>query len=452
MKVSDTVQITIAIPVPVSKEYVIKTPQASSSLAIGSVANISWTRPANAMARATIRLQNIPDASKRIGLQQLTIAKAVTADNYAWTVPATIAPGTYKLIVGPEAGNGGPSAVAASTMVRIVKATTGGGTSTPPTSTSTSPVGEPTMSIFPLAQPVLENTHVLSQDNGAQYIPFNGFMAKSEGSTSTIDSVTIRVRAIGSSTLPTTVYLWDRAGTLYASKAVSQNGLITFDNGMIHIAKDKSADILIKADMPSSAISGSEVVIDIMDVTVGRGKISKAYLPFLGQKIKFVNTAGGSGVANYEVLGQPTITRILDRNGYYDSSLTASFPLEVRAVGGNIPLPKSSDFVVVFVSASSTVLSPSMSVVTIPNNPNGVPEASSAAVTVTASVPVSKLKSGFYKAKLINLKTPNGFTDIDTIYTVVNAPVQSGGITTLSASVGVAMRMVFGSIVSLFGF
>ncbi len=109
--------------------------------------------------------------------------------------------------------------------------------------------------------------------------------------------------------------------------------------------------------------------------------------------------------------------------------------------------------VVVFEKSNGTpaVVATSVSVVTIPNN--NIAEGSIAQVTITASAPMQQMESGLYRARIVNIKTINGFTDIVTPSSVnILKKTNSVSASMLSASVGIALRMVFGSVVSLFGY
>jgi len=312
--------------------------------------------------------------------------------------------------------------------------------------------GAPSLTVSQLAQPILPNTHVISPDNGAQNIPFNGFSAKSEGTTSTIKDVSVKINRVGSSSLPTTVYLYDRVGTLYDSKAVLSDGIVTFNNNAIQIPKDKALDLIVKGDVSSAAISGSRISIDITNVVTISGTTTKTSLPLVGNTITFVTSVGNMGLATYQSIAQPTITVNSATRIGGKPAVVATFPLQVTAVGGNIPAPKASDFNLAFILGSTTIPATSVSVVTTPNNANGIAEGSISSVTVTAILSGSQVKSGQYYAKLSNIKTTNGYTDIFTPYSSPVTISSRMGTGILSASVGIALRMVFGSVVSLFGY
>lgn len=318
--------------------------------------------------------------------------------------------------------------------------------------TQTNQTKDPELTIFQLAQPILPNTYIISPADGVQNANLNGFAVKSEGATSTISTVSVKVNGVGTSTLPGTVYLWDRMGTLYASKTVPANGMVTFDNNSIHILKDRTMDFVVKGDFPSSAISGSTVNVDIVGITTTYGKVIKTSLPLVGNKITVVSVTGNyGGIATYDQVGQPTISTSSDQNGYTVSA-TASFSLTATAMGGDVTQPKPSDYKVVFEkNGTPAVVATSVSVVTIPNN--NIAEGSIASVTITASAPMQQMQSGLYRARIVNIKTLNGFTDIVTPSSVNILPKpKSVSASMLSASVGIALRMVFGSIVSLFGY
>lgn len=312
---------------------------------------------------------------------------------------------------------------------------------------------DPELTILPLPQPILPNTYIISPADGVQNANLNGFAVKSEGATSTISTVSVKVNGVGTSTLPGTVYLWDRTGILYASKTVPANGMVTFDSLSVHILKDRTMDFVVKGDFPSNAISGSAVTVDIVGITTAYGKVIKTSLPLVGNKITVVSVTGNyGGIATYDQIGQPTISTRSDQNGYTVET-TASFTFSATAMGGNVTQPKPSDYKIVFErgNGTSAVVATSVSVVTIPNN--NIAEGSIAQVTITASAPTHQMESGLYRARIVNIKTINGFTDIVTPSSVnILKKTNSVSASMLSASVGIALRMVFGSVVSLFGY
>ena len=171
----------------------------------------------------------------------------------------------------------------------------------------------------------------------------------------------------------------------------------------------------------------------------------------------FITVVGSSqshtGTAIYTQDGQASIVKVSNTKGE-TTALTASFPLKVWASGGSIAKPQASNFRVVFVNASSTVTGMIGMPIVIPNE-NSIAASSSASVVVSATVSSDQLYAGTYIAKLIDIRSYAGPTEFVTPAISVMPQAQSTPATStsmLSASVGVALRMVFGSIVSLFGY
>lgn len=171
----------------------------------------------------------------------------------------------------------------------------------------------------------------------------------------------------------------------------------------------------------------------------------------------FVSVVGSNqnntGTAIYTQDGQASIVKVSNTRGE-TTALTASFPLKVWASGGSISKPQASNFRVVFVNASSTVTGMIGMPIVIPNE-NNIAASSSASVVVSATVSSDQLYAGTYIAKLIDIRSYAGPTEFATpAISVTPQPKSTPASSTsmLSASVGVALRMVFGSFVSLFGY
>lgn len=308
----------------------------------------------------------------------------------------------------------------------------------------------PTLTVSPLSRPIESALHVADL-RGLKQTLFTGFTLSATGATSTAKTVTIKIQRAGSSTLPTAVYLVNGSGSISRKKDVINDTKITFDTAELNIVKNGKADFFILADLPPSTVSTSTVSIDIVDVAVSAGTVVRTALPIIGKPMFFVRPAPVQGVAEYTP-AQPSIvvknpSQIGDR-----PVVVATFPLEVTALNGNISQPKPSDFGVIFFLGSSTVASTSVSVTTIPNNPNGIAQDAKASVTVTAMLTGPQLKSGLYAAKLVNIRTTNGLTDVLTPYSAPVVVLSRSGIGMLTASIGTAFRTVFGGVTSLFGY
>ncbi len=451
VKISDKVNVEVSIP----KTIQLLTLNGGEKLKVGDTVQIKWKT--NIQPKSPVYMELIdtrvssgtPRAAASI--VERADGKALVSGLYSWRIPKTLADNrinqmnlnggnVYKLrIVSDRKGNEFSAEDYSDAVFSIVDP------ARPPTDA-------PSLTVSQLAQPILPNTHVISPADGAQNISFNGFSAKSEGATSTIKDVSVKINRVGSSSLPTTVYLYDRVGTLYDSKAVLSDGIVTFNNNAIQIPKDKAIDLIVKGDVSSAAISGSRISIDITNVVTTSGTTTKTSLPLVGNTITFVNSVGNMGLATYQSIAQPTITVNNPTRMGDKPEVVTTFPLQVSAVGGNIPAPKSSDFNLVFMLGSTTIPATSVSVVTIPNNASGIAEGSMSSVTVTAVLSGSQLKSGQYYARLSNIKTTNGYTDIFTPYSAPVTISSRMGTGILSASVGIALRMAFGSVVSLFGY
>jgi hypothetical protein len=102
--------------------------------------------------------------------------------------------------------------------------------------------------------------------------------------------------------------------------------------------------------------------------------------------------------------------------GVGTTTMTATFPLTIQALGGNVVMPTSADIQIVFFNGTNYIVSSnttgaSISVVTIPNN--AIADGSTANVTVTAVCnPSCALTDGLYNAALssITWNAGNGST------------------------------------------
>ncbi|MBP6974627.1 MAG: peptidoglycan-binding protein [Candidatus Pacebacteria bacterium] len=309
----------------------------------------------------------------------------------------------------------------------------------------------PVLRISNLLDPIRQTTYVVDSRNTIGNVPFNGVTVRGEGSTSTINSVTVKFNRIGSSTIPAVLALKGNNGVSYSSKVISGDGKIVFDNLNLTVFKDRLVDLIAVGDMPLDTVPGSAMSVDIVGVTTQTGTVlSDITLPLIGEKISFVATSNYDGVPTYSQNGQASIVKVSNAKDE-TTALTASFPLKVWAVGGSILKPQASNFRVVFVNASSTVSAIVGAPVVIPNT-SSIAASSTASVTVTATVAGNQLYAGIYSARLVDIKTFNGIAEYSTPGISVNPPPRLAITSMLSASVGIALRMVFGSVVSLFGY
>ncbi|MDQ5912291.1 MAG: hypothetical protein QG568_506 [Patescibacteria group bacterium] len=490
-----------------TNKYIINTPQASSTLSIGNTVDISWTRPVGAMAKTMVRLHSIPEPKKRVAPVQIYIARNVTTSNYSWTIPSSVRPGAYEIVVGPEGGNGGLRAVATSRFVTVVK---GGGTATGTASYSQ----EQSAEVFANRGTSGNTTSVESKfymkvdaRGGAVKMPsqsdFEIMLTKGSSTSQCTQILSLnRNLTIGSTgsdvvelqnfleskgflTMPVGVPKGEFENATKAAVSAYQisKGITPADGNVYPLVRanlnaecDPAATItLITPIVASSVVLSADSYSDIQDggsrsFTV-KGLINTSTVPsglytttlrfkninsaqeFPAQKyVRVDNPSYSIGVATYTSSQQPTITvnsptRVGDK-----PAVVATFPLQVTAVGANILNPRASDFRVAFMKGSTTVAEVEPLVTIVPNNPNGIAEGSISSVTVTAMLTGDQVTSGLYTARLVNVKTANGVIDIVTPYPVSVLLSNRMGAGILSASVGIALRMVFGSVVSLFGY
>jgi hypothetical protein len=221
------------------------------------------------------------------------------------------------------------------------------------------------------------------------------FGVTSHGGNSILKSVPVEVSVL----VPSTLYLYDGT-TLLSSK--SGTSTVVFDNLNTTVLRDTTKILTIKADYPSTTVSGSRTRIDVWPGTFqsSNGQILTAGGLMMGGPLHFFFTSA----ASIKLVGTPTIISTIGTNPY----LTATFPLAFQAIGNNVVMPTASDFTIRFTGISNytaTSSSPgiSMSVVTIPMS--NIADGSTANVTVTVSANRNALlTSGLYNAEITRIK------------------------------------------------
>ncbi len=240
-------------------------------------------------------------------------------------------------------------------------------------------------------------------------VVLGSFNLKSETGASTL--LTVNASTTASGTLPTTLYLYN-GSTLVKSKTVPSNGSVSFDNldstaGSIVPQSDVPTTFTIKADFPANTANATFASTTIQSVvyqtpagnsaTAAGSAVTNAnqYVYTKAAVIKLAS-APTIGVSNQSVSSVGTTT------------MTATFPLTIQALGGNVTKPAITDFTVVFsngtsYTATSTAAGSAVSVVVIPDN--DIADGSTANVTVAASINGSgALTSGLFNAALTQVK------------------------------------------------
>jgi len=255
------------------------------------------------------------------------------------------------------------------------------------------------------------NYRVNGQD-ALQNVTLAQFNLKSTSGDSTMLAVDASSTFVNGA--PTTLYLY-KGSTLIKSKSYATS--VTFDNldtsnGSVVPGNDTPVTYTISADFPSNTTTG----------TYGSTTINRvAYLTPNGNSAS-TTVSGGVTNANQYVYTKAAVIKLASAptisvsqqtvQGVGTTTMTATFPLTIQALGGNVVLPTNADFAVVFsngtpYTATSISLGSSVSVVTIPNN--AIADGSTANVTVTASInPSGATSNGLYNAALTLVKWDAG--------------------------------------------
>lgn len=248
------------------------------------------------------------------------------------------------------------------------------------------------------------NYRVNGQDS-LQNVTLAQFNLKSTSGDSTLLTVNASSTFVG--TAPTTLYLY-KGSTLIKSKTYTSS--LSFDNldtasGSVVPGNDTPVTYTISADFPSNTTNGSYGSTTVNSV---------AYLNPNGNSSSTATTVNNvnqyvyTKAAVIKLASAPSISvQQQTVAGVGTTTLVATFPLTIQALGGNVVLPGNTDFQVVFsngtnYTATSTSAGASISVVTIPNN--AIADGSTANVTVTASCnSACALTNGLFNAALSSI-------------------------------------------------
>ncbi len=202
-----------------------------------------------------------------------------------------------------------------------------------------------------------------------------------------------------------TLYLFS-GPTLIASAAANNGYRATFYIQSI-VPQGTTMTYTVKADFGANTPSASpQAWTSVTSVMYEKpaGQLSYANGRAHGNTMYFFTEA-----AEYRLAGTPSIQASRLASG---GSITATFPLHVAALGGDVALPQPADFTVRFTDlVSADSLAPTaVSVVTIPNNP--IADGSTAQVTVTAMLAGPNIcPDGMYVAKIESLRWTIGETE-----------------------------------------
>jgi hypothetical protein len=241
------------------------------------------------------------------------------------------------------------------------------------------------------------------------------FNLKSETGASTLLTVNASTTASGPGALPTTLYLYN-GSTLVDSKTVPSTGSVAFTNldtraGAMIAASDTPTTFTIKGDFAATTTTAAmyaSTTIQSVVFQTPAGNVSSA----TGSAVTNANQYVYTKAAVIKLASAPTISVANQSvSGVGTTTLTATFPLTIQAVGGTVVMPGVNDFVAVFsdgsnnytASTTNSTAGRAISVVVIPQN--DIAEGSTANVTVAFSINgTAALTSGLYNAALTTVK------------------------------------------------
>lgn len=222
--------------------------------------------------------------------------------------------------------------------------------------------------------------------------PINGrsvmnFKLKAEGQNLNVQSLTVTV---WSSLSPTAVSVWSGSTQLGSSAVTAVNSPISV-NAPVTVLQDTAIDLVVRVDIPAAVNGNHWLYLELNNVVHTAGEV----LPlaqFTGPTFYAYSTA----VANFSLTGLPSVVTTTSPSTGMTSTVTATFPLRIRATGGNITKPSSQSVKVVAVKPPfKTLLAQSVAVSVIPDA--DIAAGAQATMSVTAVFNASDFsESGLY--------------------------------------------------------
>jgi len=211
-------------------------------------------------------------------------------------------------------------------------------------------------------------------------------------------------------TTPSSYKLYDGGTLLSSVTGVAKNATAAFNDLGIVVAKDTIKTLTIKADYPTSATATTTAAkLATSSVTYEKGN---------GTTANSVTGSDITGAIMHLYNEVPTFTFVSGTNVVTTPTsgtpyTTGTLTFKVKANGGVMTLPVSSDVAVVATNAAgatTTIAAPYVSVDTTTNIPDG----SEATITVNASVTKDATNTGFVYFKLASMKWIVGSTQATT--------------------------------------
>ncbi|MEI8062054.1 MAG: peptidoglycan-binding domain-containing protein [bacterium] len=213
--------------------------------------------------------------------------------------------------------------------------------------------------------------------------------------------LTVNASTTASGTLPISLYLYN-GSTLLKQKSVPSNGSVSFDNldttnGSLVPNSETPTTFTIKAEFPSTAVNATFASTTITSVVYQTPNGNTATAS--GNAVNNANQYVYTKAAIITLAGTPTITAQNAAISGGTSTVTAVFPLNIKALGGNVILPGNGDVTVTFSNGIAATAANTV-VATLPSN--DISNGSSATVTVTAKS--VGFAAGLYNAGITQIK------------------------------------------------
>jgi len=257
--------------------------------------------------------------------------------------------------------------------------------------------GSSTLTLTAPATPLRSKNYRVNGSDSLQNVTIGTFNLKSETGDSTL--LTVNASTTASGTAPVTLYLY-QGSTLLKSKTVTGSSVV-FDNldstnGAV-VAQNAIQTYTIKADFPSNTVNATFASTTVNSVVYQTPNGNTATAS--GSAVSSANVYVYTKAANITLAGTPTITATNAAISGGTSTVTATFALNIEALGGTVINPSANDFVITFSNGqNATVLNTSV----VNLNNSDIAEGSSASVTVTAKS--VGFAAGLYNAQLSSIK------------------------------------------------
>jgi peptidoglycan hydrolase-like protein with peptidoglycan-binding domain len=251
--------------------------------------------------------------------------------------------------------------------------------------------GTATLTVAASASPVDSMTvRLASTTNGAPNASLMTFTAKSETGDSKLTSVSV-IATSSNTTGATALYLMD-GSTVVGQQTVSSwtantAQTITFSNLSYVVPKDTTKTLTVTGDFAATTLNGTIASTTVSSVTYQKpnGTSATLALAIAGNNQYFYQVSPQWSLVSAVLSGVNNTTGST-------TSMTATFTLKAKPVGGTMTLPVPSDFVATVASSTGAGVSlGDADGVAVTGNPSALAEGGEYTVTVTYIVNSSDL-------------------------------------------------------------